>query len=204
MSCAPLGDKHDGGPANAWTLQSMLFPHAPRLIAYVRSLMPADVGAVIDPEDVVQDAMIEGLCNDSGVSFDSPDNVWRWIALIARHRLIKRIQEQRALKRGGRLERIHQGEDQHGNIIGMLSDLAVHQHTPSRSVARRELVLILKSSLDRMPQNYREAVRLRYIEGLSFKQAARRLGGTEESTRKLCVRGLDVLRQDLRSATRFL
>lgn len=190
-------------PRSALALQQLLCPHVPQLVAYVRSLMPPDVGSVIDPEDVVQDAMIEGMCSDRPVAFDGPEHVWRWIALVARHLLVNRIESSRALKRGGGLRRVVE-EDQYGNVVALLSDLAVHTKTPSRSVARREFVLILKSSMDQMPQNYRDAVRLRYIDGLSFKEAADRLGGTEESTRKLCVRGLDVLRQKLRSATRFL
>lgn len=193
-----------GVPDAAAELQAMLFPHASRLVAYVASLVPADVQRLIDPEDVVQDAMIEGICNAQTLVFDSPDQVWRWIALTARCRLINLVDKLRAHKRGGGRVHVYDGDGQHDSVIALLADLAVHQRTPSRSAARREFVLILKASMDRLPGNYRDAVRLRYIDGLSFKEAAGRLGGTEESTRKLCVRGLDALRRDLRSATRFL
>jgi RNA polymerase sigma factor (sigma-70 family) len=192
------------GLREAHELQELLCPHVPRLVRYVRSLMPADVSAAIDAEDIVQDAMIDGLCSDSPLAFDSPDHVWRWIALIARHTMINRIAALRARKRGGGHRRVEEGEDRYGNVVGLLSDLAVHHRTPSRSVARREVVLILKSSLDQMPPHYRDALHARYIDGLSFKDAADRIGGTEESTRKLCVRALGVLREKLHSATRFL
>jgi RNA polymerase sigma-70 factor (ECF subfamily) len=89
-------------------------------------------------------------------------------------------------------------------VVAALQDLAVHHRTPSKSVARREFLLQLGQSLDRLQPGYRDAVRMRYVEGLSLKDTAGRLRRSEDSTQKLCVRGLEALRVELRSVSLYL
>jgi RNA polymerase sigma factor (sigma-70 family) len=133
-----------------------------------------------------------------------PDEVWRWLATIGRHRLTDIIREQQAAKRGGgRLRYLDGATPRHSSVIELLEEIAVHRHTPSRSAVRREFVVLLEQSMARIDPAYQDAVRLRYIEGLSLAQAAERMSRTEESTKKLCLRGLRALRSELRSISRY-
>jgi RNA polymerase sigma-70 factor (ECF subfamily) len=69
--------------------------------------------------------------------------------------------------------------------------------SPSQRVARREQAVVLADMLGRLPEDYREVVILRHLEGLSFPQVARRMGRTVDSVKKLWARALAQLRDSL-------
>jgi len=69
--------------------------------------------------------------------------------------------------------------------------------SPSQGAARREQAVVLADMLGRLPEDYREAVILRQLEGLSFPQVARRMGRTVDSVKKLWARALAQLRDSL-------
>ena len=54
----------------------------------------------------------------------------------------------------------------------MLQELAVYKKTPSKSAARREFLVVLDRSLERLEPACRDAVRLRFVDGLSLKEAS--------------------------------
>jgi RNA polymerase sigma-70 factor, ECF subfamily len=69
--------------------------------------------------------------------------------------------------------------------------------SPSQQAARREQAVLLADALERLPEDYREAIVLRHLEGLSFPEVARRMGRTEDSVKKLWARALARLRRSL-------
>jgi RNA polymerase sigma factor (sigma-70 family) len=191
----------DGGAA----FHALVQPHVRRLLAYLDRHIPPRLRPVIDPQDVAQDALFEAARSLDRVSLaGGPEGVWRWVVTIARHRLINVIQAHDAAKRGGGLlARLHEDEAPHGSVIVMLQDLAAAVRTPSQSAARRELLVLLDRSIEQLQPAYRDAVRARYVQALSLKEAAERIGRTEDATQKLCVRGLQALRQELRSFSNY-
>lgn len=72
-----------------------------------------------------------------------------------------------------------------------------HQSSPSQQAARREQAVILADALGRLPEDYREVLILRHLEGLSFPEVAEAMGRTVDSVKKLWARGLDRLRRSL-------
>ena len=64
------------------------------------------------------------------------------------------------------------------------------QSTPSQQAARREQAVLLAEALARLPEDYREVIILRHLEGLTFPEVAERMGRTVDSVKKLWARGL--------------
>jgi RNA polymerase sigma-70 factor (ECF subfamily) len=64
-------------------------------------------------------------------------------------------------------------------------------------VSKREQALQLAGALEDLPEDYREVILLRQVEGLPFAEVARRIGRSEDSVQKLWVRALDRLRRVL-------
>jgi RNA polymerase sigma-70 factor (ECF subfamily) len=62
--------------------------------------------------------------------------------------------------------------------------------TPSEALARRERGVLLANALAGLPADYREAVVLRHLEGLSFPQIAQRMDRSIDSVKKLWARAL--------------
>jgi RNA polymerase sigma-70 factor (ECF subfamily) len=79
--------------------------------------------------------------------------------------------------------------------------LVAAQSTPSQQASRREQAVLLADALGRLPQDYREVIILRHLEGLTFPEVARRLGRTVDSVEKLWARGLARLRRSLGGAS---
>ena len=50
-------------------------------------------------------------------------------------------------------------------------------------------------ALQRLPEDYREVLILRHLEGLTFPEVARRMERTQDSVEKLWLRGLARLRK---------
>jgi RNA polymerase sigma-70 factor (ECF subfamily) len=59
---------------------------------------------------------------------------------------------------------------------------------------RREQAVLLADALGRLPADYREVIILRQLEGLSFPEVARHMNRSQDSVKKLWVRGLARLR----------
>jgi RNA polymerase sigma-70 factor (ECF subfamily) len=55
----------------------------------------------------------------------------------------------------------------------------------------------LADALERLPQDYREVIILRHMEGLSFPEVAQRMHRTLDSVKKLWTRALAQLRRSL-------
>jgi RNA polymerase sigma-70 factor (ECF subfamily) len=69
--------------------------------------------------------------------------------------------------------------------------------SPSQRAARREQAVLLADALGQLPEDYREAIILRHMEGLTFPEVAERMGRTIDSVKKLWIRGLALLRRSL-------
>jgi RNA polymerase sigma-70 factor (ECF subfamily) len=109
-------------------------------------------------------------------------------ALIRRYR--------RAKGRDIRLERrLAEELDQSSRLLDR--GLVARQSSPSERAARREQAVLLADALERLPADYRDAIVLRHLEGLSFPEVARRMGRSVDSVEKLWVRALDRLRRAL-------
>src|SRR5262249_59861745 len=95
-----------------------------------------------------------------------------------------------------RLERELSAElDQSSRLLdqGLVTD----RSTPSQRAARREQAVLLADALGRLPDDYREVLILRHLEGLPFAEVAARMGRGVDATKKLWTRALDRLRRVL-------
>jgi RNA polymerase sigma-70 factor (ECF subfamily) len=77
-----------------------------------------------------------------------------------------------------------------------LGCIPVDPHSsPSQQAARGEQALLLADALARLPDDYQTVIVLRHLEGLTFPEAAERMGRSVDSVEKLWFRGIARLRQ---------
>lgn len=74
-------------------------------------------------------------------------------------------------------------------------ELAASLSSPSEQAVDREQAVLLADALAKLPPDYREAIVLRHLEGLTFPEVATRMGKTQDSVEKLWLRGLARLKQ---------
>jgi RNA polymerase sigma-70 factor (ECF subfamily) len=76
-------------------------------------------------------------------------------------------------------------------------DLAAGTPSPSVTAMAAEQVVALECALHRLPADYREVLLLRYQGDLSFEDIGRQLGRSGNAARKLWLRALRKLEQEL-------
>jgi RNA polymerase sigma-70 factor (ECF subfamily) len=186
-------------------LKLLLTESHERLTRYLRAKIPADLRATLDAEDVLQEAYVRVFTHiwdfvpGDGQSFD------RWVTTIAVRRLRSAIRRQRAFRRSGHGPAAPTGgASPEDSVVALLDLLASPQHSPSRSVARREAVASVKHEILTLPAHYRQAIELVYLQGRTVAAAAHEMGRTPRAIHGLCRRGTRLLAQRLGSASSYL
>ena len=189
-----------GGERDA--LEQLLLAHYDRLAGRIGRKISAALQRVLSAEDVLQETFLQAAIRISTFEPRGDDAFYRWLATIAEHRLIDMARAQRAAKRGGEHVALPPGEE--SSLTDLLTLVAAHEHTPSRSIAGHEAIAAITGALPQINADYREALQLRYIEGLSVAQTAERMQRTERAVHMLCHRGLAQLRDVLGPDSKFL
>lgn len=184
---ALLRDAQQGDPL---AFQKLLSRYHTRLIAVLAPQIPSDATKAIEPEDVCQEAYAAAARDLGRFESRGADSFFAWLLTIARHRLLDMLRALRAEKRSGQLAMVELLGHNAGSTICLLEQFAADSHTPSRSVAARELVESVRFALERLPSNQQDAVRMRYVEGLSLKDTAERMNRRIGAVAMLCQRGL--------------
>jgi RNA polymerase sigma-70 factor (ECF subfamily) len=160
-------------------LDELVARHQGRLLAWLRASMEPPLAARVSAEDVLQETLL--ACARRLQSFEDrgPASFYRWLVGIARFKLSEARRAQRAGKRA--LE-----EPMDDTLPGAVT-------SPSGRAVRAEGGAALHDALARLPDRQGEAVRLRYLEGLSVAETAARLETSESAVKALVGRGLTAL-----------
>ena len=165
-----------------------------RLLA--RAQLPAKVRGKLDPSDVVQQTLLrayQGL--DQFRGRDSAQQA-AWLRQILAHTLANAVRDLTRDCRDVGLE--HSLEASLSESSSRLEGwLAADQSSPSQQAERNEQLLRLASGLDRLPEEQREALLLKHVQGLSLAEIGEHLGRTRAAVASLLRRGLKGLREHL-------
>jgi RNA polymerase sigma-70 factor (ECF subfamily) len=176
-----------------------------QLRARLSRRMPRDLRGSVDADDILQEAQVEAYLHIDTFVPRGPDSFYRWVSTIAIRRLRNTIKKQRALKRGGgRLAVSTLPTATESSVVALLNLMAGPDKTPSRTAATQEAVEALEVAMTELPEDYRRAVQLVYIEGCTVAEAAKTLGRTDRAIHNLCYKAKEHLRGLLGSGSRFL
>jgi RNA polymerase sigma-70 factor (ECF subfamily) len=172
-------------------IQRLLTRHHERLEGLIAGKVPADLQAVLSAEDVCQEAYVAVFQQISSLRDRTAAGFGGWLRAIAERKLIDSIRALRTQKRGGGRQAMPRGPDADvSSVIDLLDVVAQHEHTPSRSVRRRELVSQMRGAMDGLKPEYREVLHLHYIEGMTVAETAQRMRRSPGSVLMLCNRAL--------------
>lgn len=132
---------------------------------------------VHDAEDVMQDTLIN-IANHLG-EFEGRSSLSSWVFALTRSACVR--------KRRGLKNQPH-ADDSH------LEHQPSPTRTPESQAENQELALALSNSLDSLSEEYREAIVLRDIEGLTAPEAAEALGISVDALKSRLHRAREALR----------
>ena len=176
-----------------------------RLCGYLCAKIPSNLSGQIDADDIVQEAHVEVFRHIGSFEMRGPESFDRWVKTIAIRKLRDSVKACRADRRGGGRSPIGTvTASVEESMVALLDLLAGPDKTPSRSAARHEVVAAIRDALTELPEDYRQAVWIVYIEGHPPAVAAERMQRTERAIHNLCYKAKDRLRDILGSRSRFL
>jgi len=181
-------------------LACLLLRHHDRLEQWIAPRLPDDLQGLLTPEDVLQEAFVGAFQSIGDFEPRGTGAFFSWLRAIAWHRILDLAKVHRAAKRGrGRAASVPRATpDSTRSVVALLDLVAVDEHTPSRSAAGHEEIAALQVALAGLEEDYREALRLRYIEGLPVGAVAVRLGRTDGAIHMLCHRALRKMSEALK------
>jgi RNA polymerase sigma-70 factor (ECF subfamily) len=186
-------------------LEQLLLVHHRRLASHIERKIPSDCRSIVDAEDVLQMTFVEVFQRIESFDPNGPNGFSGWLTMIAEHRLLDHLKVLNAAKRGGGRRALTPHVDAEATtVVDLLGVVAINEHTPSRSVARRQAVSAIQVALAGLKDDYRQAIRLRHIEGLPVAEVAKKMNRTERAVHMLCNRGLKELKEAMGRASQFL
>jgi len=151
-----------------------------------------------DAADLVQETFLAAHQNWDQFRGTTERELLRWLRRILAARLTDLMRRYLgSQRRDVRLERELAAELEQSSQ-DLDAGLLAKQDSPSQQVAQREQGLLLADALSRLPEDYREVLILRHMEGLTFPEVAQRLGRTLDAVKSVWTRALDRLRLSLK------
>ncbi|HWG43679.1 MAG TPA: sigma-70 family RNA polymerase sigma factor [Gemmataceae bacterium] len=166
---------------------------------YLRLLARLEIGrrlqGKLDASDLVQETYLEAHRNFARFQGSNEAQFVSWLRQILAAKVANLLRHY--LGTQGRDIRLEQqlALDLDNSSRGLGEKLVASLSSPSQQAVRREQAVLLADALERLPEDYREVIVLRHLEGQSFPEVAQRMGRSVDSVQKLWLRALARLRR---------
>jgi RNA polymerase sigma-70 factor (ECF subfamily) len=164
--------------------------YAERVQWMVRFRMSKELRSKLESMDVVQDALIHALSALDNFTYRNEGDFVRWLSKIAENELrgnLKKLHaEKRDIRKEVRLDCLKPTTG--GGFAGVAGPIGTT--TPSVIMSQKEDLAKLEKAIDGLKPEYREAIVLTKIEGLSYGEIGERLGKSPDSVRMLATRAM--------------
>ena len=149
----------------------------------------------VDASDIIQQTFLEAFRNFPQFAGQDVRELVAWLQSILDHKVAGAIRDHALLQK--RDVRREQSMDAQGGRSPLGQELAAGLSSPSQKAIRGEEAERLSQALTTLPDDQREAVRLRHLEGWALVDIARHLGRSPAATAGLIKRGLQALRRQM-------
>jgi RNA polymerase sigma-70 factor (ECF subfamily) len=186
------------------SLQQLLWDHYDRLIGFITPRLSGNLQRLIAIEDVVQETFIQAIRDIGNCQATSEQSFAAWLSAIAEHRLHDMIKGMYRQKRGGDRRQVEALVSASGRgLVELVELVSDHRSTPGRQLTRQEAIQALQIGIAALPDDQREAVRLRYLEGKSIEQTAEEMARTTAAVNGLVRRAKESLRVTLTDSSQW-
>jgi RNA polymerase sigma-70 factor (subfamily 1) len=164
-------------------LSSLFEQYRRRLIVLVHFKLSPQSRERSEVEDVVQEVCLRAFRDVGRFTYRTPGSFLSWLSAIADHVIADRVRYRNRECRAGE-------EVPFRSQSNPLGPEPADSRTPSRLLGQQEAVDRLLARLSRLPEDYRQAILLARIEGLSTAQVAERMGKSREQVALLVYRAV--------------
>ena len=162
--------------------------HRRRLAVLVHYKLSPHARRFCEVEDIVQETHLRAFRDIRRFTYQAPGSFLRWLSSIADHVIVDRVRYQDRECRCGEEVPFRSASNPAGPE-------PADTKTPSRLFAQQQAVERLLARLDALPEDYRQALILAKIEGVTTAEIAQRLGKSREAVALLVYRALKRFRE---------
>jgi RNA polymerase sigma-70 factor (ECF subfamily) len=168
------------------------------LLLLARLHLGDQLRAKLDPSDAVQMTLLEAHRKRQQFRGHGEAEMAAWLRQMLACCIADALRAHGRLKRDAARERSLQAAlDQSSSRMEVW--LAANQSSPSQRAVRHEELLRLAEALAQLPEDQRQAVELKHLQGYAVADIARRMGRSETAVGGLLRRGMTRLRELLPS-----
>ena len=166
-----------------------------RVLRIIRMRMGPELRTKMQSMDLVQDAFISALRSMENFTYKDEGDFLRWISKIAENRIRDNFDKIHAKKRDVCKETPlnSNSSSSHDDFVGITGP--VDNTTPSLIMSKREDLNRLEKAMEKLKPEYREVITLTKIEGLTYKEAAEKMGKGPDAVRALLSRAITAMSQ---------
>jgi len=167
--------------------------YAERVQWMVRFRMGRELRSKLESMDLVQNTLVRVLNGIKGFTYKNEGDFVRWLSKIVENEVRANLKHLHARKRDIRKERRF---DKHvpdtGQALDQIPD-PVALTTPSVMMSRKEDLTRLEQAIETLKPEYREAILLAKVEGLSYEEIGKRTNKSPDAVRMLATRAMAAL-----------
>jgi len=178
-------------------LGDFMMARQPQLLAYIEHQLGAALRRKVEPSDIWQEVSMEAVRSLSAIDLTERDP-FGWLCQLAERRIIDAHRRFFGTQKRAAGREVPLGTPGGDTQQGALIDLLVASlTTASQAFARNAREQKLADALMALPEEHREAIRLRYVEGLPSREIAAKLNKTDGAVRVMLTRSLKKLQEIL-------
>jgi RNA polymerase sigma-70 factor (ECF subfamily) len=160
--------------------------------AYLRLLARPRVGydlrVRVDASDVVQDTLLEAQRDFRQFQGGSEGELAAWLRRILARNLVDQVKHHQSQRRD-----FHRDQPLESLVEQSHAALAATLSTPSAHARQREQAVVLANAIALLPEEYRQVITLRHVEGRSFQEVAQQMDRSPGAVRMLWMRAIERL-----------
>jgi RNA polymerase sigma-70 factor (ECF subfamily) len=154
------------------------------------------IAARVDASDIIQQTFLHAHRSFAQFAGQDVQQLAAWLKGILDHKVASAIRDHALLQKRN-VQRDRSLDDSHGGRASLKQELNAGFSTPSQKAIRVEQEQLLTQALNVLPDDQREAVRLRHLEGWALADIARHLDRSPAATAGLIKRGMQALRRQM-------
>ncbi|MCM2375087.1 sigma-70 family RNA polymerase sigma factor [Rhodopirellula sp. ICT_H3.1] len=189
---------------DAASLDTLLASYIGYLKVLSHSQLDPRIRVRLSASDLVQESLLEAHRDFTKFVGTTPAEFTGWLRKILVHNAARAVEthllaEKRDFRRERPFELLHKAADESHDRLSSMT--AAHGRGPASEAEHQDDLTLLSDAIEQLPEEYREVIVLRHVEGLKFTDIAARMDRTAGAARMLWMRAIEKLREAMSDVT---
>ncbi|MFN9372331.1 MAG: RNA polymerase sigma factor [Planctomycetaceae bacterium] len=167
------------------------------LLGYIQSRLGPSLKSRVEPEDILQEVSMVALKRLADLAVPGREP-FPWFCHIAEQKIIDTHRRLIGTQKRAGDRQVSLGT-QNGDASHLAFEemLVASMTTPSEALSRNQKLMRLLAAIQQLPPKKQEILKLRYMEGLTTREIAERVGSSDAAIRVLLSRAVAQLQEIL-------